>query len=139
MAVKKFQWRFLNFLTSIGVVDLVYALFGVFVIVPGRGINQNLNEARHIIRAGGNIVMYPEGRITIGAIGKFKVGAAVLSRQMNVKVLPISLRLIEVNSFRKTLQINIGKALVLDSAQTDEQNSESLRRVVTNLHDNRIK
>ena len=65
MAVRRFSWRWLNFLADIGVIDFIYGIFGVFVVVPGLGIEKNLEEAKRIIGRKGNIVIYPEGKIVV--------------------------------------------------------------------------
>jgi 1-acyl-sn-glycerol-3-phosphate acyltransferase len=135
MAVKKFNSPFLNFLAWLGLIDFVYVLFGVFTIVKGRGITRNLEEARWIIKAGGNIVMYPEGKIvTEGGIGEFKVGATILAQQMSVPVLPISIRIAERGIFRKKLYINIGGPQLITQQKNTLTATSELRDVMVTLY-----
>jgi 1-acyl-sn-glycerol-3-phosphate acyltransferase len=135
MAVKKFRWRFLNVLAYLKIVDIIYVLFGAFVIVPGRGITNNLKEARDILDAGGNIVMYPEGRINIeDGVAPFKKGSAVLARQAGVSILPLSFRLIKSPALRNTIKISIGYPFRIDKNRTDELNTEHLHDIVLDLY-----
>ena len=135
MAVKIFSSRFLNLLHYLRVVDLVYGFFGVFTVVQGQGIAKGLEEAIKIIQCGGNVVMYPEGGINkSGTIGMFKNGAAVLAKQTNVPVLPVSFRLGEREIIRKNLYINIGSPFRALGDKTDIENSALFKTKVEELY-----
>ncbi|MDB5238673.1 MAG: 1-acyl-sn-glycerol-3-phosphate acyltransferase [Candidatus Parcubacteria bacterium] len=109
MAVRRFNFRFLNFLADIGFVDFVYSLFGVFVVVPGRGLAKNLEEAKRIIKSRGNVVIYPEGDLEFkNIIAPFRPGASVLARETGAPVLPVSFRLGRRRHFRRKMTVNIG-------------------------------
>lgn len=118
MGVTKFHWRFLNLLSAIGVIELVYSLFGVFTVVPGLGIGKNLEKAREIISVGGNVVMFPEGRIFVEDpsqtchIGPFKKGAAVLMKETGVDVVPVTFHIIP-HWFRRKICVNVGTPMKL--------------------------
>lgn len=122
MAVKKFDFNFLNFLASVGIVDFIYILFGVFVIEQGRGIDKNLEKAVEIISNGGNVVIYPEGGImTNDELGRFRLGAAVLAKKTGAKIIPISRRFIRTNKWsRKKFIINIGSSFNIDVNSSPE-------------------
>ncbi|MEI7463344.1 MAG: lysophospholipid acyltransferase family protein [Candidatus Taylorbacteria bacterium] len=112
MAVEKFSWKWLNFLSEIGVVPFIFSIFGVFVVVPGLGLQKNLEKAKKIISKKGNIVIYPEGKIvTEHVIAPFRSGAAVLAIETNTPVVPVSLRLGDRHHIRKDLIVNIGEPL----------------------------
>jgi len=114
MAVEHFNWRWLNFLSEIGVIPFLYGIFGVFVVVPGRGLEKNLERAKEIIAQKGNIVIYPEGKIVVDhTIAPFRSGSAVLAIETNTPVIPVSLRLGAKRLFRKELVVNIGEAINL--------------------------
>lgn len=136
MAVKKFQWKSLNTLARIGVIDLIYSLFGVFTIIPGLGIHKNLKKAREIIKVGGNIVMYPEGKIIKDdTIGPFKHGAAVLMKEMGVSMIPISFRLGERGWLRRKLYVNVGKPNNVSCDMSVEKVTKSLHDEVEGLYE----
>ena len=122
MAVERFSWRWLNFLSDIGVIPFVYSLFGVFVVVPGLGIQKNLEKAKQIISRKGNVVIYPEGKIvTEHVISSFRPGASVLAIETDAPVLPVSLRLDRSHMFRRELTVNVGEPIsVARDAKTDE-------------------
>lgn len=137
MAVNKFRWRSLNFLSSIGVIDFVYSLFGVFTIVPGRGIEANLEKARRIIAIGGNVVVYPEGKIFIErGIGPFKKGAAVLARRTGAKVVPVSFKAGSREFIRRKLVITVGQSIAVPDDISDEAATAILRDKVIGLYEN---
>lgn len=139
MAVDKFEWKFLNFLASIGVIEFVYSLFGVFIVVPGLGIERNLEKAKEIIKVGGNVAIYPEGKIfTRGGIGQFKKGAAVLAKHTGVPVVPVAFRLGPKHWLRRELSINIGAPVRMSPRDSDESAAGSLRDAVTKLYESAI-
>ena len=133
MAVNKFDWKFLNFLAFLGIIDLVYSLFGVFTIVPGQG--KGTWEAREIIKSGGNIVIYPEGKIVhADGIGQFKKGAAVISQQMNVEVIPVAFHLDKSSFIVRKLTINIGEAIQPNTNLTIEEQTTLFRKKLIELY-----
>ncbi len=135
MAVTKFQWKYLNNLAKIGIIDLIYSLFGVFTITQGLGISKNLEKAREIIQIGGNVVMYPEGKIAKGnSVGPFKQGAAVLMKETGVSMIPVSFRLGERGWLRKKLYVNIGKPKCASREASVEQITEQLHQEIETLY-----
>ncbi len=128
MAVNSFNFWYLNFLSRIYITDIIYALFGVFVVVKGRGIEKNLMDAVRIIENGGNVVIYPEGSIIHNnMLGSFKQGAAVLAKKTHVSVLPVSMRLIG-NNFRRKYIVNIGNVI-------DYHSRDSIKDITNLFHD----
>ena len=112
MAVNRFDWKWLNFLSEIGVISFIYSLFGVFIVVPGQGLQKNLEEAKRLISEGENIVIYPEGKIVSEhEVAPFKLGAAVLASQTGAPVLPISMHLGQKGLLRRGLTIHIGEPI----------------------------
>jgi len=136
MAVNSFEKRYLNYLALFGIIDFVYSLFGVFTIQPGKGIYANLEEAREIIKVGGNVVIYPEGRIvTMNGIGPFKKGAAVLLQQTKVPLIPVTFRIDKGNWLRRTtITINIGNQIVNDPLLSAENLTEKFHTEIERLY-----
>lgn len=111
MAVRKFNSKWLNWLAEIGFIDFIYSLFGVFTVVPGRGLQKNLEEARNLIYSGNNLVIYPEGTMnTSGTLIPFKPGAGVLVHQMKCAVIPVGF-VIDKGPIRPRLTIIVGEAI----------------------------
>jgi len=112
MAVKKFDWPHLNFLSTIGIIGFIYSIFGVFIVTPGLGLEKNLEEAKRLIGRKQNIVIYPEGKIVIeGAIAPFKPGAAVLAADTGAPVVPIATHIGKKGFLRRELVVNIGEPI----------------------------
>ncbi len=137
MAVEKFNYSHLNFLTKIGVIKLVYSLFGVFVVVPGLGLEENTKTAIDIIADGGNIVIYPEGKIMKKeGLAPFKRGAAFLVQKTRVPVLPVSFRISsEEGMARKKFTANIGELLWVPENMSEEDITQVLYNSISNLYE----
>lgn len=135
MAVKKFNWKFLNLLSSIGVIDFIYILFGVFTIVPGRGIEENTKEAIYIIENGENVVIYPEGKIVIkGEVSQFKKGAALIASKTGASVLPLSFKIKKNGAIREKIYINIGREIKVEKGSSIEELTDNFYQAVNNLY-----
>jgi len=135
MAVRSFDWRFLKILASLGIIDFVYSLFGVFTVVPGLGLDRNLAKAREIIGEGGNIVIYPEGKINpYGGVAPFKKGAATLARETNVEIMPVSFRPITAGWFRKNIEVNIGRPFQVSRTSSVSEITEDLHDRIEGLY-----
>lgn len=133
MAVNSFRTWYLNFLSTIFVTDIVYALFGVFVVVRGKGIDRNLADAVNIINNGGNVVVYPEGSIVSdGSIADFKLGAAVLAKKTLAKVVPVSMKIVP-GKYRDKFIINVGENVIYNSELPAEDISKTFRDTIVKL------
>ncbi len=135
MAVKTFEWKFLNFLAKLRIIDLIYSVFGVFTIVKGRGVGKNLEESKSIIRSGGNVVIYPEGRINrSGIIANFKIGATLLAQQTGVPIVPVSFKREDGSFLRKVFKINIGNSIIVKSTDNVLASTTKLQKYVEQLN-----
>ncbi len=129
MGVMKFKNPILNILVYIGIVPIIYVVFGVFVVVKGRGIEEGIKEAKKIISNNGVVVMFPEGFTTDGVrVETFKKGAAALALSTSVSVLPVALR-----KDKRDIYINIGEILTLDSSHTLESATDLFQKKVSKL------
>lgn len=136
MAVKKFDNRWMNFLSAIGVIDFIYSLFGVFTVIPGLGINKNLERAQKIIQSGGNVVIYPEGKVNQnGNIGPFKDGAAVLCKRTQANVIPVVFKKFNSNGLRRRMVINVGSKIDIFDFDDQKRLTNKFRNVVVDLLD----
>lgn len=125
----------MNFLIKIGLVDFVYSLFGVFTVTPGLGIDKNIHKAKEIIKIGGNIVIYPEGRVTEGGkIGPFKKGAAVLQHETRVQIIPVTFRRSPRRFLRSRIDINVGEPLDVDEYRSVEEVTNIFYKVISHLY-----
>lgn len=165
MAVNKFNSKRLNFLQKIGILPIIYSLFGVFVVEHGLGLNKNLKRAREIIKNGGNVAMFPEGHMNKQPeVALFRRGVSALALSTGAPVLPLAIRVSKSNSadissgidgdadskgvasvwsrislwHKKTITINIGKSRYLETNHTYEELAEVLRKEVSELRDLRV-
>lgn len=149
MGSRRFIVPFLAVLKLIGVIDLVYLLFGVFRITPGEGAEKSLKKAYEIIKNKGTVVMYPEGRIWHPtnvhpeAIGPFKWGAAILAKNTGVQVVPVSFRkTIRTDSkgymkVRRGMDVSIGRPFFVDQNKAPEAIADDMRNKVIELFEER--
>lgn len=136
MAVTKFDWDFLNKLADCGIINFVYSLFGVFTVTPGLGIEKNLIRPIDIIRNGGNVLIYPEGRIIHSEhIGPFKKGAVVLAQKTGRDILPICMKFTKTNSYRKHLKIIILKKFRCPAHKSSDVLTNELRDIIVAVND----
>lgn len=134
MGVLKFHIPFLNFLSKIGVISIIYKLFGVFVIVQGEGIEKALTPARRLVKQGRTVVIFPEGRISRDSqIGEFKKGAALLAAETEVQVIPVSVKKIS-GKFRSTIHINVGPSMKFNQTMSANEITDILRKNIIELH-----
>jgi len=131
MAVNKFDYWYLNLLSKLFIIDLIYLLFGVFIVVKGRGINKNLEEAIRIINNNGNVVIYPEGSIIkTEGISDFKRGAAMLAKQTRVPVIPVMMN-VSKGGFRREFKVNVDEIIKVDyDLSVEEINKVFYERMV---------
>lgn len=136
MAVTKFNWSFLNFLSEIGFIRFIYKIFGVMVVTPGLGIEKNLKEAKQAITNGQNVVIYPEGSIsTKDNVAIFKKGAAILAIESNAPILPVCFNMFKKSKSRNRLFINIGEPIKISHELNPETLTIYLHDVISKLYD----
>lgn len=84
----------LDFLRKIGIIKLIYLIFGVFPAIRGSGLKVALEKPVKILRKQGVVFIHPEGKIARRIeVDKFKRGAAALAIKTRVKILPVALKL----------------------------------------------
>jgi 1-acyl-sn-glycerol-3-phosphate acyltransferase len=135
MAVNVFDWPFLNWLNKIGVIPFIYALFSVFIVTVGAGLEKNLIEAKRALAYGQSVVIYPEGGLNrSGELLRFHKGAAALAISTGKDLLPIAIKSIKRKGKRNLIKISIGQTFKIDSAITDyQQGTDVIYRKVSEL------
>jgi len=133
--VRRFNWRLLNFLSDIGVIGFVYDLFGVLTIIPGLGLENNLEESKRVLKDGGNVVIYPEGKIaTTEEMGTFKPGAAVLAIGAGAPVILVSFKIEPSRFFRSSLTVNIGEPMKVPTGMGTDNVTKMFRDGILALY-----
>jgi long-chain acyl-CoA synthetase len=65
----------------------------VIIMDINRDLKQSLQKLAEVLRKGRNIMIFPEGtRTQTGDLGNFKKAFAILSRELNVPVVPVSIK-----------------------------------------------
>ena len=63
------------------------------ILMERRNLKNSIVKMAEVLRAGKNIVIFPEGRRTnTGDLGVFKKKFAILSQELNVPILPVCIR-----------------------------------------------
>lgn len=138
MAVQKFDHGFLNIMQKLGIIPLVYGIFGVFVVEHGLGLHKNLKRAKEIIKNNGTVALFPEGRMSKdGSIGMFKRGVSALALSTDTPVLSLGIHIddsrLRKMSGRGIININIGASEKLQTHHTYEELADILRGKVVEL------
>ena len=134
--VRHFNWRLLNFLSNIGVVGFIYDLFGVLTIIPGLGLEKNLEESKSVLKDGGNVVIYPEGKIaTKDLVGPFMPGAAVLAVTTGAPIVPVSFHIEPSRFLRASLTVNVAEPLKIQAGTSVENVTKIFHDTVTKLYE----
>ncbi len=65
----------------------------IIIMDINRDLRQSLQKLAEVLRKGKNVIIFPEGtRTHTGKIGNFKKAFAILSRELNVPVVPVSIK-----------------------------------------------
>jgi long-chain acyl-CoA synthetase len=65
----------------------------IIIIDVNRNLKQSLQKLAAVLKRGKNVIIFPEGtRTRTGAVGTFKKAFAILSRELNVPVVPVSIK-----------------------------------------------
>ncbi|MES3005526.1 MAG: lysophospholipid acyltransferase family protein [Patescibacteria group bacterium] len=135
MGVTKFNKPALNVLSSVGIVQFIYLLFGVFVITQGEGLEKNLKNAVDILKGGGTVTIFPAGSMRgDNSLGEFKRGAAALALMTNTPIIPVALKRFKERGKRARFSLNVGKKFLLNTNESYNQATLELYRKVEELH-----
>ncbi len=135
MAVKRFDLSILNILGRLGVVRMIYYVFGVLVVEKGVGIEKNTSEAINVIKNMGNIAIFPEGGIVNkDDIGQFRDGAASIINITGVMVLPVAIHKKKKRFLRGSFTISIGKPNKFDLGLENSYLTHLIREKVRHLY-----
>jgi long-chain acyl-CoA synthetase len=65
----------------------------IIIMDINRDLKQSLQKLAEVLKRGKNVIIFPEGtRTRFGAVGTFKKAFAILSRELNVPVVPVSIK-----------------------------------------------
>lgn len=85
---------------------------GAFPVSRGSGDMSVIDESTKRLRAGRNLVIFPEGtRSKDGRVGRGKTGVALIAAQAGVDVVPVGLTYTPKLHFRSRIIIRVGKPI----------------------------
>lgn len=65
----------------------------VIIMDINKDLKHSIQKMAEVLKKGKNIIIFPEGTRTInGKIGKFKKTFAILSRELNIPVVPVAIK-----------------------------------------------
>ncbi len=139
MGTTQVSHLYLKVLKYTGILHAVYLLFGVIKVTYGKGAEIATIPAADIIERGGTVAIFPEGKIWMdktdaNPIGPFKWGAAILARNTNALVIPVSFRRIKADLWRRKLVVNIGDVYKVNLFERPEVVTEEMRNKVIELY-----
>ncbi len=75
---------------------LLIALFAgkkqVIKVDVEKNLKESLQKAAAVLKAGGNVLIYPEGtRTKNGKLGMFKKSFAILAKEFNIPIIPVAI------------------------------------------------
>ncbi len=136
MGVTRFNALHMRILWFTGIIPVIFYFFGVFTVIPGRGLQKNLETPHKILKRGGNIhvFIFPEGSMnTTGVLRPFKLGAATLATLAQVPVLPISYKEIREKGKRKKIIITLGEVMDFPPEMTPEVVNKQLEERISEM------
>jgi long-chain acyl-CoA synthetase len=106
---------------------LVLSLFNVFPLPQSAGFQESFSFAGNLADRGWNLLVFPEGQTTDGAMTTFRGGIGLLAKRLNVPVVPMYIDgLREIKRKRShlnrpgTVRVNLGKPVTF-AADTDAE------------------
>ena len=131
MGAKHFHDKWLNLMSKLGVVGFIYFIFGVFPVVYGQGLDVALKDAKNIIKDGGVVAMFPEGKIVReDKLGQFKRGAAALAIMTGARILPTAVAVGKKKFLRRKYVMKFGELFKVPENTSYEDGAEHIRLVV---------
>ena len=126
-----------QFLQKIGIVKLIYFLFGVFPALKGIDLDSALQRPKEILEEGGIVFIHPEGKVFHAeGIGQFKRGASALALMTNVKILPVVFRIQKRRLFRPSYFVKFGEIFSLPQDIDIEKGVDYMRDIIVKLYQN---
>src|SRR3989338_6230522 len=92
----------------------------------GHGMDVSLKIPKEALLKGGAILFFPEGglNVTGSILPKSKIGAVLLSKEMNIPLLPIAVKI-----ENKLCKVSIGAPYLLENTEIEEARLEVMKKI----------
>lgn len=133
-----------NILFFVPGLNLLIWLLGAFPAHRGKGIEKSLKTPLAILKSGGVVIMFPEGRMIIERpkLGEGRRGAAMLSLMTGASLVPMSIHtphdlppIIPLTVGRPRIVIRVGKPFSLKAADYPSLSDENTARATKTIMD----
>ncbi len=129
MGVTRFNSPVMRVLWYSGIVPIIFFLFGVFIVIPGRGLANNLEAPERLLKRGKHVFIFPEGSVNkTGSLRPFKIGSATLLSMTGVPVVPILFKRLSEKGKREKVIVTLGDIISF----TQSQNPDEINTVLQN-------
>lgn len=119
---RKFAGQPLEFLRKIGVIYVIYFLFGAFSSRRGQGIERALALPVYFLNHKQSVLIFPEGSMVRGReLGTIRRGAGVLAAQTGRSIVPIAL-----HYRRGTYRLSVGEIFTLEPHLSEDQSTQKM-------------
>ncbi|MBI2055889.1 MAG: 1-acyl-sn-glycerol-3-phosphate acyltransferase [Candidatus Sungbacteria bacterium] len=126
---RKFNDQALEFLRKIGIIYVIYFLFGAFSSRRGQGIERALELPISFLNHKQSVLIFPEGSMVLGhELGTIRRGAGILAAKTGAPVLPVALRY-----RRKKYILNIGELFQVPSYAIETESTEKVHMALQPL------
>lgn len=119
---RKFEGQPLEFFRKIGLIYVIYFLFGAFSSRRGQGIERALALPVYFLNHKQSVLIFPEGSMVRGhELGTIRRGAGVLAAKTGAPVLPVAL-----HYRRKKYTLHIGKMFRIAPSAVESEFTEQI-------------
>lgn len=142
------QYMAKNELFRIPVLNLLIWLLGAFKAHRRQGIERSLKTPHHILKKGGGVIMFPEGKIIQERpkLGDGRRGAAMLALMTDAAILPMSIHtphdlppILPISWPRSHVVIRIGEPFYLNNVDypdfSDENTAKATKAIMQRIAD----
>ena len=101
----------------------------MFIVIPGRGLANNLEAPERLLKRGKHVFIFPEGSVNkTGSLRPFKIGSATLLSMTGVPVVPILFKRLSEKGKREKVIVTLGDIISF----TQSQNPDEINTVLQN-------
>lgn len=127
---KKFEIPKIEFLRKIGIIYIIYFMFGAFSSRRGQGIERALALPTYFLDHKQSVLIFPEGSMIRGnELGAIHRGAGMLAVKTGRPVLPIAL------TYRRGIyRLNIGELFQINATALETESTKKIQMALQSIY-----